>query len=428
MQLFPRPSQPRTPPAVSEGNKSRGGAAPLRRLPAGRVAPIVLVLMVILVVASLLAGCSAAIGSANDTSSTAQKSAASGGAAGGSTSGDQTRATATAPVSLAVADTPVSLGESPAELVAALVSPSVVHVRVSGTTTTPFYGDQPYEGVGSGVIFSSDGYIITNDHVVSQNGQPSDDIEVTFATGEVVPATIVGRDSYTDIAVIKVDKTGLPAAAFARTEDISIGEYAIAIGSPMDYRNSVTLGIVSGLGRTIEGSGSSSLVDLVQVDAAISPGNSGGAVLDASGSVIGIAVAYLPPQQTGAENIGFAIPVDTAVSVAQELIATGSAKHPYMGIQYMSVDSTLQRQYRLSRSSGVLIAEVGGGTPAAQAGIQRGDIIISIDGEPIAQEGEVVMALREKKAGDVITVTVDRDGQELTLEVTLAERPATVTE
>ncbi len=278
--------------------------------------------------------------------------------------------------------------------------------------------------MGSGVIYSSDGYIITNDHVVSQNGRPSDDIEVTFATGETVPATIVGRDSYTDIAVIKVDKTELPAATFGRTEDIRIGEYAIAIGSPMDYQNSVTLGIVSGLGRTIEGSGSSSLVDLVQVDAAISPGNSGGAVLDASGRVMGIAVAYLPPQQTGAENIGFAIPVDTAVSVAQELIATGSARHPYIGIQYVSVDSTLQRQYGLSRSSGALIAVVGPGTPAARAELQQGDIITDIDGKPITKEGEVVTALRGKRAGDVIAVTVDRDGQELTLQVTLVERPS----
>lgn len=375
-----------------------------------------LVLLMIAVVAASLAGCTSVAVAPGTQGSTGQSTA------NGTTLGP---AQGTASVSLATAEGAVSLSTSPAERVAALVSPSVVHVRVSGVASTPFYGDQPYEGVGSGVIYSADGYIITNDHVVSQNGRPSDDIEVTFTTGEVVPAKIVGRDPYTDIAVIKVDKTGLPAATFAHTADIRIGEYAIAIGSPMDYRNSVTLGIVSGLGRTIEGSGSSSLVDLVQVDAAISPGNSGGAVLDASGRVIGIAVAYLPPQQTGAENIGFAIPVDTAVSVAQELIEKGTATHPYMGIQYLTVDSALQRQYGLSRSSGVLIAEVGHGTPAAQAGLQRGDIILSMDGQPITQEGEVVMVLRHKKPGDVLTVTVDRNGRELTFQVTLAERPAT---
>lgn len=323
-------------------------------------------------------------------------------------------------------ETAEGLGQSPAEAVAALVSPSVVNVRVSGITSTPFWGDEPYEGVGSGVIFTDDGYIITNDHVVSNNGRPSDSIEVTFATGEVVPATIVGRDSYTDIAVIKVDKTGLPVATFGATADIRIGEYAIAIGSPMDYRNSVTLGIVSGLGRTIEGSGEVSLVDLVQIDAAISPGNSGGAVLNASGRVIGIAVAYLPPQQTGAENIGFAIPADTAASVAQELIDTGSARHPYVGIYYLSVTSSLQRQYGLSRSDGVLVTRVGSGTPAYKAGLQLGDIIVNMDGNVISTESDVVMALRPRKAGDTIDVTVDRDGQELTLQVTLVERPAMV--
>lgn len=389
-----------------------------------RLAAVVLAVLVALTVAVLLAGCSAVTQSSTGASSFSQRTVGNGGIVTTTTLGVKGAPAGSTPVGLAAADSPVSLGQSPAEMVAALVSPSVVHVRVSGTTTTPFYGDQPYEGVGSGVIYSSDGYIITNDHVVSQNGRPSDDIEVTFATGETVPATIVGRDSYTDIAVIKVDKTELPAATFGRTEDIRIGEYAIAIGSPMDYQNSVTLGIVSGLGRTIEGSGSSSLVDLVQVDAAISPGNSGGAVLDASGRVMGIAVAYLPPQQTGAENIGFAIPVDTAVSVAQELIATGSARHPYIGIQYVSVDSTLQRQYGLSRSSGALIAVVGPGTPAARTGLQQGDIITDIDGKPITKEGEVVTALRGKRAGDVIAVTVDRDGQELTLQVTLVERPS----
>ena len=241
-----------------------------------RLAAVVLAVLVALTVAVLLAGCSAVTQSSTGASSFSQRTVGNGGIVTTTTLGVKGAPAGSTPVGLAAADSPVSLGQSPAEMVAALVSPSVVHVRVSGTTTTPFYGDQPYEGVGSGVIYSSDGYIITNDHVVSQNGRPSDDIEVTFATGETVPATIVGRDSYTDIAVIKVDKTELPAATFGRTEDIRIGEYAIAIGSPMDYQNSVTLGIVSGLGRTIEGSGSSSLVDLVQVDAAISPGNSGG--------------------------------------------------------------------------------------------------------------------------------------------------------
>lgn len=314
---------------------------------------------------------------------------------------------------------------SPAERVAALLSPSVVHVRVSGVVVSPFFGEEPYEGVGSGVIFTSDGYIVTNEHVITQGGQVSDSIEVTFATGETVPAKVVGRDPFTDIAVIKVDKTGLPAATFASSSQVRVGQYAIAIGSPMDYRNSVTLGIVSGLGRSVKGSGSTALVDLIQIDAAISPGNSGGAVADALGRVIGIAVAYLPPQATGAENIGFAIPADTVVSIANELIKTGRASHPYIGIQYVAITSTLQRQYGLSRSSGLLITAVGRGTPAAQAGLRRGDIIVAIDGMPIKDEGELIVLLRQHKVGDILTVTIDRDGVEKTVRVVLANRPDT---
>jgi serine protease Do len=315
---------------------------------------------------------------------------------------------------------------SPAEQVSAKVGPSVVNVRVSGVATSQFYGDQPYQGVGSGVIISSDGYIVTNNHVVSENGVPAQTIDVLLSDGETVPGKIVARDSFTDLAVIKINKTGLPVATFAKDTDVVIGEYAIAIGSPLDYRNSVTLGIVSGMGRNIQnaGSGGIALVDLLQTDAAISPGNSGGALVDASGRVIGINVAYLPPQQTGAENIGFAIPADTVVATAQQLISTGKVSHPYIGINYTAVDASVQQQYGLSRADGVLITQVGAGTPAEKAGLQQGDIIIKIDGQPVTQEGDVVNVLRAKKVGDTISVVVDRNGKQITANVALVERPA----
>ncbi len=251
------------------------------------------------------------------------------------------------------------LGTSPAESVAAVASPSVVNVRVTGTATSPFFGDQPYEGVGSGVIYSADGYIITNAHVVTQNGKLADTVEVTFSSGEQTSATIVATDTYTDIAVIKVDKSGLTPAAFAVDSKPTIGEYAVAIGSPLDYSNSVTLGIVSGLGRSIENAGTTSLVDLIQTDAAISPGNSGGALVNEEGRVIGINVAYMPPDTSGAENLGFAIPAATAVNVAKELIANGRASHAYLGISYASVTEALQQQYKLSRDAGVLSHRLG---------------------------------------------------------------------
>jgi S1-C subfamily serine protease len=298
---------------------------------------------------------------------------------------------------------------------------------MSGISRSRFFGDQPYEGVGSGVIYSSDGYIITNEHVVSQGDHLADSVEVTFSTGETVPATIVATDSYTDIAVLKVDKTGLSAATFADDASVTVGEYAIAIGSPLDYSNSVTLGIVSGLGRSIENSGSTALVDLIQTDAAISPGNSGGALLDSDGRVIGINVAYMPANMTGAENIGFAIPADTAVAVAQQLISKGSASHAYMGINYVSMTTSLQRQYRLAVDTGVLVTAVAPQSPAGQAGLQAGDIITAMDGREVAVDTDLIMVLRAHQAGDSITVTVDRNGQTIDLTVNLGNRSDSTT-
>ena len=234
----------------------------------------------------------------------------------------------------------------------------MVNVRVTGTVAGPFFGNQPYEGVGSGVIYSSDGYIITNAHVVTENGKLADTVEVTVSSGETASARIVATDSFTDMAVIKVDKPGLTPATFATDSVPAIGEYAIAIGSPLDYKNSVTLGIVSGLGRSIENAGSTALVDLIQTDAAISPGNSGGALVDAVGRVIGINVAYMPPDTSGAENIGFAIPAVVATQVADQIISTGKATHAYIGVGSQTVTSDLQQQFGLSRSSGILVADV----------------------------------------------------------------------
>lgn len=311
---------------------------------------------------------------------------------------------------------------SPAESVAASAGPSVVNVRVTGTAAGSFFGDQPYEGVGSGVIYSSDGYIITNAHVVTQNDKPADAVEVTFSTGDSVSAGIVATDAFTDIAVIKVDKTGLTPAVFATEGTPVIGEYAIAIGSPLDYSNSVTLGIVSGLGRSIENAGSTALVDLIQTDAAISPGNSGGALLDVGGRVIGINVAYIPPSTSGAENIGFAIPAATAAKTADELIANGHAGHAYLGINYMSVTSSLRQQYRLSRDGGVVVTGLDPQGPAWKAGLRQGDIITEMQGEELTSEADMILVLRGLRAGEQVPVIVDRDGQALDLTITVGER------
>lgn len=316
---------------------------------------------------------------------------------------------------------------SPAEAVAEMVGPSVVNVKVGGVTAGTFGGQQQYEGEGSGVIFSSDGMIVTNNHVVTQDNWPVGEILVTLATGEELDATIIGRDPLTDLAIIKVPRSNLPAARFV--EDISqvrIGEYAVAIGSPLGFSNSVTLGVVSGLAREIEvtaAEGGQALIDLIQTDAAISPGSSGGALADAAGRVIGINVAYLPPYATGARDLGFAIPADVVVDVARQLIATGKASHSFLGIAPLTVTSDLQRQFQLDRDSGILIAEVDLGTPAEEAGLQQGDIIISLDGQPMERESDLYKFLRTKKPGDTVSLVYVRNGQEVTAEVTLGERP-----
>lgn len=316
---------------------------------------------------------------------------------------------------------------SPAQIVAELLGPSVVNVAISGAASGPF-GQQQYAGEGSGVIYSPDGLIITNNHVVTDElGDPVQNIEVTLATGERLPATIVGRDPLTDLAVIRVQANSpLPVATFLDGMP-QVGEYAIAIGSPLGYENSVTMGVVSGLARSIEGvSGAEgvALTNLIQTDASISPGNSGGALANAQGEVIGINVAYLPPGQTGAVNIGFAIPSVVATQVADQIITTGKATHAYIGIGPQMVTPALQEQFGLSRSSGVLVAEVSPGGPAAKAGVRQGDIIIEIDGDDMVQSSDVLIAIRDRQPGEVVELTIDRNGQTMTIDVTLEERPA----
>ncbi len=210
---------------------------------------------------------------------------------------------------------------SPAEAVVSAVYVSVVNVKVTGMVASRFFGNQPYEGIGSGIVSSSDGYILTNNHVVSENGVPAQSVEVTFSSGETAKASIVARDEARDLAAIKVDKTGLTPVSFGKSSDVKLGAWTIAIGSPLDYENSVSLGIVSGLNRQLATGdpASPTLTGLIQTDAAISPGNSGGGLFDAQGHLIGMPEAYLPPGQTGAQNISFAIPVDTVVKAGNAL-------------------------------------------------------------------------------------------------------------
>ncbi|HET7478689.1 MAG TPA: trypsin-like peptidase domain-containing protein [Rubrobacteraceae bacterium] len=312
----------------------------------------------------------------------------------------------------------------PVARVASQVEPSVVQVNVRSIQMTPF-GNQAQEGLGSGVIYRKDGYIITNNHVV----QGASQVNVAFADGSTERGQVVGTDPTTDIAVVKVNRNNLPAAKFRKSENLVPGQLAVAIGSPSGFQSTVTAGIISGLNREIPasltGGTDTSLVDLIQTDAAISPGNSGGALVDRAGEIIGINVAYLPQTQTGqlVEGIGFAIPSDTAVSVADQLIANGKAVHPYLGIQLADLTPEAAKQFNLKVDSGVVVRNVVSGSAASNAGVRSGDIITAIDNRKIADSGDLLGDLRDYKPGDQVKITIVRNGNKKTLNVTLDQAP-----
>jgi serine protease Do len=312
--------------------------------------------------------------------------------------------------------------DEPVALVASKVGPSVVQVNVRAVQRTPL-GTQRGEGIGSGVIYRPDGYVITNNHVV----EDATGVSVAFADGTTERASVVGTDPNTEIAVLRVSRDNLPAAAFDQNTPI-VGQLAVAIGSPSGFESTVTAGIVSGVGRefprelTGGGSAARALVDLIQTDAAISPGNSGGALADRDGRIIGINVAYLPPQQTGAENLGFAIPSDTAVSVADQLIDTGEVSTAYLGVFTTDLSPEDASRFGLPVDSGALVEQVVPGSAAADAGVRKGDIITGLGDAKVESYGDLLGALRDYQPGDTVTLTRYRNGDETNLQVTLGAK------
>jgi serine protease DegQ len=287
------------------------------------------------------------------------------------------------------------------------VEPSVVAVETDS-------------GEGSGVIWDDTGVIVTNHHVVAGANR----VRVALASGARLPARLLATDQRSDVAVLRVEREGLPAARFEPSLP-RVGELAIAMGNPAGFEQSVTAGIVSGLHRAIPSGGQTpALVDLIQTDAAISPGNSGGALVNANGEVVGINVAYLPPTESGAVAIGFAIPAGTVVSVVRQLLDTGEVRRAYLGVIYgVQVTPDLNQQFGLGVESGVTVEDVPADTPAAKAGIQGGDVIVSLDGRPIRAQEDLIELLNLHRPGERVTVGIVRDGERRQVPVTLAERP-----
>jgi S1-C subfamily serine protease len=276
------------------------------------------------------------------------------------------------------------------------------------------------EGEGSGVVYAADGTVVTNAHVV----EGADTLRVAFVDGERVDAEVEASDPRSDLAVLRVERDDLPVPSFASALP-AVGELAVAMGNPLGFENTVTAGIISGLHRAIPGSAAQTpaLVDLVQTDAPISPGNSGGALIDGAGRVVGINVAYIPPGSSGAVSIGFAIPSPTVVDVVDQLLATGEVRYPFLGITPQAITPEIAERLDLGTEEGVIVQEVVEGGPADDAGVEPGDVIVSLDGEAVPTVEEFLADLRAFDPGDDVAVDVLRDGDRRSVGVTLAERP-----
>lgn len=306
-------------------------------------------------------------------------------------------------INVAAADTAVAA-------IAAQALPSIVRVEITVGGTVV--------GTGSGVVFRPDGFILTNNHVVDD----ADTVDVVFFDGRSYNASIVGTDPLTDLAVLQIPVTGLPAVAFADPDSITIGDLAVAVGSPLGLEGgpTVTSGIVSALGRELRVSSNTRLFGLLQTDAPINRGSSGGALLDGNGDLIGITTA-LAASDVGAEGLGFAVPVTVVEEIAADLIATGDVAHAYLGIQ--GIDATVGVADGATVPVGALITRLVDDSALLAAGAQEGDVITAVDGEPIRTMVELVALMRTYRAGEGVAVTIDRSGTVLELDLTLDRRP-----
>lgn len=314
---------------------------------------------------------------------------------------------------------PTDEGKSASSIVdiAARARPWVVNINV-GSSRETLFGDVQVSGTGSGVILRSDGHIVTNAHVVEGAGA----IEVTLASGDKLPAEVVGSDPETDIAVVKVNRSDLPSAVVGSVKDLEVGELAIAIGSPLGLEQSVTAGIISALGRRVDRADQTPLFDMIQTDAPVTQGNSGGALIDAGGTVVGINAAIGASPEVGAEGVAFAIPIDVATAVAEELVNSGRATHPWLGITGGNITPEAAKEFGVEQ--GAFIREVIPDGPADRAGIRPNDIIESFAGEKIESMDDLVVAIRQHRVGEQIELVVVRDGQKLTLRATLGDKPS----
>jgi serine protease DegQ len=315
-------------------------------------------------------------------------------------------------------------------------TPSVVNISTSKEIHAPrhpllndpvfrrFFGEQlPDEAqrassLGSGVIVSTSGYVITNHHVV----EAADEIEVTLADGKKLLAKLVGNDPDTDLAVLRVDSENLPAITFGASETLRVGDVVLAIGSPFGFSQTVTSGIVSALGRT--GLGINTFENFIQTDAAINPGNSGGALIDGAGNLIGINTAIVSNSPTGGSmGIGFAIPVSTAKMVLEQIVKSGSVTRGWIGVEAQAISPTIAESFKLGSTRGALIAGVLRGGPADKAGVKPGDVLVEVQGRPVADPAGMLNLIAALPPGQPAKLRLRRQGQEVDATITVGRRP-----
>jgi serine protease Do len=277
---------------------------------------------------------------------------------------------------------------------------------------------QTVRSLGSGVIVSSDGYILTNNHVVAN----ADKLFVVIGDKKNYPAKVIGTDPQTDVAVVRIDAKDLPAATLGNSDTVGVGQWVIAIGNPFQLMRTVTAGIISAKGRSSVGL--ADYEDFFQTDASINPGNSGGALADLNGNVVGINTAIASPSG-GNIGIGFAIPINMAKQVMESLISKGKVVRGFIGITPQDINENLAKAFDLKTSEGVLVGDVSAKSPADQAGIKRGDVILSINGEKVKDATQLRLMVAEMQPGTAVKISLLRQGQARDVTVTLAERPKT---
>lgn len=324
------------------------------------------------------------------------------------------------------------------------VEPSVVRINTVRTVESPlpdafgdpffrrFFGDnlpvppqeRQVEGLGSGFVIDTEGHILTNAHVVNQ----ADTVEVSFADGRTFEGTVLGEDPVTDIAVVRVPAEDLQAVEFGDSQRLQPGQWAIAIGNPLGLQETVTVGVISGTERSSSAVGvADKRIDFIQTDAAINPGNSGGPLLNARGQVIGVNTAIIQ----GAQGLGFAIPIDTARQIAEQLIETGNVEHPYVGIQMVELTPQIQQRInsesrsdiQVEATEGILIVGVARNSPADEAGIRPGDVIQSINNQSVDSAEAVQEIVEAQEVGDTLQMALQRQEQSVEVTVELESLP-----